>query len=304
MPTKTPGRKPAVILMLAIVTLTLLVAGARASDRMPLHAGSAGPRVAAVQWLVSGHRPNVFTKIKPTLKHYTKGIYGARTKAAVKAYKYRAGWPLKGQCGAINRTLVTDTAGRLFFDILTGKAKRPACWISLAGSRVKAVEPGASVWALKAKTYGLRLLGLNIHEVPDGSNRGAAISYSAFGVPALQSATGAYVAAWCVSTWQTILKAIGYGTFANDTAGVYQAVDFYAAVNLVFAKPKVGSLVAFVDYDRFGHRIPGTGHMGFVIRVMAAGFVSLEGNASNRFLERFHPLGDRGSVFIRLPRLA
>jgi hypothetical protein len=120
----------------------------------------------------------------------------------------------------------------------------------------------------------------------------------------LQSATGAYGQAWCVSTQQTVLKTIGYGTFANATAGVYAAVDYYAARNLVFAKPKVGSLVAFVDYNRYGHRIPGTGHMGFVVKVAASGFVSMEGNASNRFLERFHPLGDRGSVFIRLPGLA
>lgn len=266
-------------------------------DQLPLRAGSAGPRVAALQWLLAGHRPNVFTKVKPTLRQggYTKGVLGARTKHAIVAYKWRLGYPAE---------LVKPVAGPYFFRLLKGEATRPPAWIANAARRVKAVEPGASAWALKAKAYELRLLELDIHEIPDGSNRGPAISYGAHGVPALQSATGAYGLAWCVSTQQTVFKAIGYGTFADATAGVYYAVDFYAARNLVFAKPKVGSLVAFVDYDTHGRRIPGTGHMGYVVKIAASGFVSIEGNASNRLLERFHPFGDRGAVFIRLPGVA
>lgn len=96
----------------------------------------------------------------------------------------------------------------------------------------------------------------------------------------------------------------GFGHFADDTASVYYAVDYYAARNMLHAKPKVGALVAFIEYDRYGHRISGTGHMGFVVKITASGFVSTEGNANNRVLERYHALGERPEAFIYLPGVA
>ena len=52
--------------LLAVLAALLLCGPASAGrhDALPLHQGSAGPRVAALQWLLAGHRPNVFTKVK------------------------------------------------------------------------------------------------------------------------------------------------------------------------------------------------------------------------------------------------
>jgi hypothetical protein len=259
-----------------------------------------------LQWLLGGHKPNVFTEIKPTFKWAPNGSYGARTKAAVTAYKYRLGYPRKGQCGA-RTDLVNDTVGPQFFAILEGKLKRPPCWIALVSGRLKAIaaeQPTTVAAAVKTLEQGW----LGITESPVGSNGGPCISSSCIwrGLPliALQSSTGAYHAAWCVSTQQTAFQLVGYGHFANGTASVYYAVDFYAARNLLFAKPKVGALVAFIDYDSRGNRIPGTGHMGFVVKVEANSFSYIAGNDSNGVREHTIPDGWRPYVFIRLPRVA
>jgi hypothetical protein len=279
------------------------------NDRLPLHAGSGGPLVAKAQYLIRAPRPrqNPFTQIKGTFHHQPNGLFGARTKSAVVAYKYRFGFPHKGQCGA-PVDLVIPTVGQHFFDLLNRHATRPACWVQLAASRLKAVIPGPSAIAIRAKFYELDLLNAGVHEIPNGSNRGPAISHSAtlkgHGFPAIQSATGAYGAAWCVSTQQAVFKAIGYGTFADGTAGVYYAVDYAAARNWLSAKAKVGELVAFITYDRYGHRVSGTGHMGFVSKVEASSFTYIAGNDNNAVSEHTIPYGSRPYAFIALPNVA
>jgi hypothetical protein len=279
------------------------------NDRLPLHAGSGGPLVAKAQYLIRAPRPrqNPFTLIKGTFHHQPNGLFGARTKSAVVAYKYRFGFPHKGQCGA-PVDLVIPTVGQHFFDLLDRHATRPACWVALAASRLKAIVPGPSLLAVKAKNYELELLAANIHEIPDGANRGPAISYTAtlhgHTIRALQSSTGAYGQAWCVSTQQAVMKAIGYGTFANATAGVYYTVDYYAARNQLVAKARVGELVAFITYDRYGHRVTGTGHLGFVMAVQASTFTYAAGNDGNAFREHTIPMGSRPYAFIALRGLA
>lgn len=292
--------------ILAVFALALFNApahAAKSNDGWDLHPGSSGPRVEALQWLESGHKPYVFSQVKPTFRWPTNGVFGARTKSATIALKYRIGYPGAHQCGSKGNLVVAST-GPQFFAILEGKQTRPACWVALAASRLKAINTGPTALALKVKAYEVHLVELNIHEVPDGSNRGPAISYPALGVPALQSATGQYGAAWCVSTQQTVLKTLGYGTFALDTAGVYSAVDYEARLNRLSAKPKIGALVAFIDYNSAGQRITGTGHMGFVVAVQASSFTYIAGNDSNAVREHTIPDGSRSYAFIYLPKLA
>src|SRR4051812_20706141 len=116
------GLRPALIL--AVLAAALFVPGhaaaAGCNDNWPIHAGSCGPRVADLQWLLGGHRPNVFTEVKQTFKWKPNGAFGARTKSAVTAYKYRIGYPRKGQCGA-KSDMVVPAAGAQFFAILEGK---------------------------------------------------------------------------------------------------------------------------------------------------------------------------------------
>jgi hypothetical protein len=264
------------------VTASLLCPPAAVSatrnDPYPLHAHSQGQHVKDLQWLLGGHKPNVFTKVKPTFKFKPNGSYGARTKAAVKAYRYRLGAPM---------SQLDNPVGLHFIYLLEGKAHRPPSWIANASHRVKAVEPGATAAALKIRAYETSQLG--VHEVPLGSNWGPTVRL-------YQTATGAFHAAWCVSFQQYASLISGFGTFADRTASVYYELDYYAARNRVFAKPKVGALVAFVTY-RYGRRVAGTGHTGFVAKVTASGFVSIEGNQANGVHEIFHPWQDTGRTW-------
>lgn len=251
-----------------------------------LHAGSHGQRVKDLQWLLGGHDPNVFTSLKPTFHWKPNGSFGTRTADAVKQYKWKLGYPGK---------LVKPIAGPYFFALLTGKAKRPIRWVALAAHRLSVVAAGPTAIALRIRALELSQLGTT--EVPLGSNRGPQVTI-------YQRATGAYGLAWCVSFQQWAFLTGGYGTFAYGTASVYYAVDWAQPRGLLRARPKVGALVAFVDYDSAGHRIPGTGHMGYVVKVTTRGFVYVAGNDGNAVREHFLDNADRSHVFIYLPGLA
>jgi hypothetical protein len=250
-----------------------------------LHAGSHGQRVKDLQWLLAGHAPNTFSSIKPTFHWKPNGSFGPRTAAAVKQYKWKLGYPGK---------LVRPIAGPYFFELLTGKAHRPIRWVALAAHRLSIVAHQPTAIALRIKALEVSQLG--VAEVPLGSNRGPQVAI-------YQRATGAYGLAWCVSFQQWSFLTGGYGTFAYDTASVYYAVDWAQPRGLLRAQPKVGAIVAFIDYDSAGHRIPGTGHMGYVVKTTASGFVYVAGNDGNAVREHFLPNGTRSHVFIYLPGL-
>lgn len=257
---------------------------------LTLQLGSHGPRVAALQWLLGGHPPNVFTAVKGSFPWKPTGIFGPRTAAALYAYKYRLGYP------AAENSKRRPIAGPRLFALLEGKTRRPAYWVALAAKRLRAIEAAQPTkLALAIDRYETSQLGVS--EQPPGSNDGPQVRV-------YQADTGAYGAAWCLSFQQHSFRVGGYGHFANDTASVYYAVDFFAARNLLHAKPRVGALVLFVDYNRWGRRIPGTGHAGYVVKVGAGWYVSIEGNQANGVHEIFHRLGDRGNVFAYIPRVA
>ncbi len=284
-------RIPLVLLAALVVVLAAAFGQARAAprpDAYPLHHGSHGPRVKALQWLLAGHKPGVFTKVAPTFKAKPNGLEGDRTDSALYAYKYRLGWP------ASANSKTHPVAGQTFFAIVEGKQKRPPAWVANAAARVQAVVPGVTKLAAATKSYEQTQLGVS--EQPPGSNQGPTVRL-------YQSSTGAYGLAWCVSFQQWSLGHVGYGHFAGDTASVYTAVDYAAARNWLQAKPKVGALVAFIDYDSHGRRIAGTGHMGYVVKVEASSFTYIAGNDANRVNEHTIPDGSRSYAFIYLPGL-
>jgi hypothetical protein len=288
-------RRLRILLVLAAAIAALLtIAPAPSSaagrhDNYPLHAGSSGQRISDLQWLLAGHRPNAFTKVKPTFNHRPNGWYGARTKSAVKAYKFRVGYPAKGQCGA-KKSAVTDTAGRYFIELLEGHVQRPICWVAVAQHRLQIVEPGVTPLALKIKAWEISQLGN--HET--SWNCGPTIN-----------GYFTYLHLPCGLAWCEIFQANAFGRsgylpipFALGAAspyGVISTEQWARALGYLNAKVRVGSLVAFLDDG---------GHIGFVIRVTAAGYVTIEGNAGDAVREVWHAWNDRLRVFIDLPGVA
>ncbi len=253
-----------------------------------LRVGSHGKRVKDLQWLLANHKPNVFngTKIKGTFKGNPNGSLGDKTGKAIVAYKWELGYPTR---------MLKPIAGPYLFELLLGKAQRPIAWVALASKRRTAPVPGPTPMALRIRAREISQLGVG--EIPYGSNIGPQV------VP-YQRVTGAVGAAWCVSFQQAMFLWSGAGTFANDTASVYYAVDWARDRGLLRSTPKVGALVAFIDYDRYGHRISGTGHMGFVVRSGSGWFVYVAGNDGNAVREHFLRNNARAHVFIYLKGIA
>lgn len=297
-------------LVVALVALSTLpgVAGAAAPvrhDHFPLHPGtktvkaSAGPRVSGLQWELGGHKPNVYTKIKPTFKRKPNGWFGAATKAAVLAYKYRLGYPKAGECG-VKKTYLLPSVTRQFFDILEGKQRLSVCWVGLAAKRVAAVVPGASKVAIAIKTLELSQLGTT--ESPRGSNRGPRISYTSQGFGPYQGATGAYGLAWCASfqQWAFMHRAPG-GRFANNSAYTPYIAQWAQSHGFLNAKAKVGEMAIYLTH---GGILVDAFHTGFVSKVTASGYVAIEGNSSNAVREVFRPFGVTPVVFVAVPGVA
>lgn len=282
--------KLAIFVTSIIVALTLI---GHASAARTLHRGSRGPDVKGLQWMLGGHRPSVYTKIA-TYKNEPNGLYGQRTARAVYAMKFRLGWPRKYQCvtyRAVNApkvivrrrnvNMVNGVAGTMFQAILRGDRARPACWIAVAAARVAEPLPG-ELRPCQIEMRNTAISQIGVQEHPYGSNRGLTVGN-------YQSITGAYGAAWCVSFAQWVTVKVLHRTLADRTAGVFYAVGWAQRNGVARARPQVGVWVAFME---------GQGHMGIVVKVLGSGIVTVEGNASNQVLERYHPFGSRRMIFI------
>lgn len=112
-----------------------------------------------------------------------------------------------------------------------------------------------------------------IHEVPPHENRGP-VQKHGVGVNVIQSATGAYGLAWCVSTVQWIWLHVLNSTWAGKTAGVYQLLHYAEAHGAVIPHPLPGCAVCYLI---------GAGHAGTVVKVYPDGtFDAIEGNHADR----------------------
>lgn len=294
-------RRPALLLALAAALTGAATTAAaphptaKRTDAYPLHhtttikTSSRGPRVAELQWLIRNPRPkqNPWTKIKGTLNphSYTKGIYDHPTAAAAVQWKYRVGYPARGQCGSKSDEWRQTKVTAWFMHLLNTGKGRPACWVAVASKRVQTAEGGFTTLGLKIKAVELSQLG--VAESPPGSNYGPQIAR-------YQSVTGAYREAWCASFEQWSFLHGGYGTFANRSAYVPYIIGWANARGYLNAKAKPGALVAYYGNES---------HIGLVARVTAAGFVDISGNYDNRVAEVFHRWGQSLQYFIWLPHV-
>jgi hypothetical protein len=303
----SPAPRVARIAIASAATST--AATAKCNQNWPLHPGtrtvrgSCGKRVKDLQWELGGHKPYAMHQAKPTFKAKPNGLYGARTKAAVLAMKFRLGYPKAGQCG-FKRTLLVPTVTPWFLKLLRNEVKRSTCWIGLAAARVeRAIRTGVTVNARFVQTLELSQLGTE--EDPPRSNRGYRISYGGFGGP-YQGSTGAFGQAWCASFQTWALKLLlhhGFGS-AND-AYVPTIAEYARARGWLSAKPKFGSFVVFLSAN---YSLVNAFHIGFVVRVTASGIQTIEGNATDAYgggvHEIWRPFASNRMVYVNVPGLA
>lgn len=189
-------------------------ASAARHDTYPLHPGSAGPRVCALQWLLGGHRPSVWRSPKGTTFHAKPNcIYGPRTDKAVRVAKYRFGWPLSETKPGKTR------ASRYFVSFLMGKVKRPAAFIGRDAARahpaVLAPLPGYPL-ARKATICGVP--GVGTHSFTAEPNNWQSDRALDLCVPA-----GTYVLAVKAGT---ICSSCGFGPFGVDASSRFAGSRF------------------------------------------------------------------------------
>lgn len=288
--------RPLLLLAIALTFLASLALPQLAHPQTPpaapavLQAGDSGPRVAALQWLLTGGRPSVYSGVRTLPRAGVDGVFGPATASAVVAMKRRLGFP--------DRALL-PIAGRDLLDILTGKRGRPIGYITRATKRLaedEQIAADAASTACAKRAIEIARGELGVHEIPDGSNDSPRIRV-------YQAVTGAFRAPWCASfsMWVMQQARIGFpktawsGAIADNSAGVFHIVDWARGHGWLMAIPKPAYLVAFTDR---------LGHIGIVERVDQTGFLSLEGNSGNAVRERWHPFGARPAVFIRVPGCA
>jgi hypothetical protein len=293
------------LVLLALVTATTAAArthhrthqshraaAIRRTDAWPLHHGttlrtsSRGPRVAALQYLIRAPRPkqNVFTRVKGTLKRgtYTSGLYSKSTALAVVKYKYRLGYPAKGQCrGAAPKNMVWDnaTVGPYFIALLRGHRNRPACWVALAAKRAKLVRLGATPIALRLKSFELGQAGTY--------SGWRYLSY--FGLP---------YEPWCAIFQGYSMRHVGLALFgAQNPWYVPSIIDWGRYHGFLTAEARIGEWVLY-----YGD----ISHIGYVIGVDArtGGYETVEGNYAGAVRVVQHSRWDHLHFFLRLPWVA
>jgi uncharacterized protein (TIGR02594 family) len=123
---------------------------------------------------------------------------------------------------------------------------------------------------------------LGTRESPNGSNDGPRVHQ-------YQSATGAYRAAWCASFVQFVLREVGIGPIANDTAGAYYMGDYARSHGWTRPTPAPGCVVVYHI---------GQGHVGIVEKPSAPGtFFAIEGNENNGVNRVLRRMGEVYCIF-------
>lgn len=252
-----------------------------------LHPYSRGKDVAALQWLLSGHKPYALTKVKPTLKGYDRGISGSpksRTWQAVRAMKFRLGYPGRGQCTAKNirprgAHWYENTVGPYFFALLLGHKQRPACWVALSAKRIAAAEAGASPMALKLKAFELTKVGI--------AEPNAYYIFNAyFHLPA---------EAWCAIFQGYSMVHVGLSLLAPTNPWYVPNIITWGRYHgYLRATAKVGEMVLY-----YGD----ISHIGYVINVWpkTGVYETVEGNWNNRVAVVVHSPSDHLHYFLHVP---
>ena len=248
---------------------------------------SRGPRVAELQYLLRDPRPpqNVFTKVKGTLKPrtFTVGLDDHPTAAATVAYKFRIGYPARGQCGKRTNTWRSTQVGPYFIGLLRGAKQRPACWVAVAAKRIAAAVPGATPLALHLKSLELSQVGVS---EPLAYYRYNYYFHLAYGLP------------WCAIFQNYALEHVGHSRLgASNPFYVPSIIDWGRAHGYLSARAKVGEFVLY-----YGD----ISHTGYVIAVdPKTGFYwTVEGNWANRVAQVNHSPYDHLHYFLAVPGIA
>lgn len=168
-------------------------------DMYPLHPGSAGPRVCALQWLLGGHKPSVWRSPKYIFYHYKPTCWWskkklAHTTVALRKMKYALGWP--------DYALVKPKADRFFIDVLQGKIRRPKTFVERAvkRSQIPEIRPYAFGAPLSRKPTICGVPGVGTHSYlsyPNNWQSDRAVDLCvAYGTPVLAVANG-YICTFC-----------------------------------------------------------------------------------------------------------
>jgi len=253
----------------------------------PLTLGSRGPDVAALQWLLSGHKPYAFTSIKPYLTTYDKGVSGgadSRTWKAVRAMKFRLGYPGKNQCTA--KTIVpagvhwfSNTVGPYFFSLLLGHKQRPACWVALSAKRIQQALEGASPKAIELKKYELTKVGI-------AEPQAYSIFNAYFHLPP---------EAWCAIFQGYSMVHVNLPLLAAQNPWYVPDIITWGRYNgKLRAAAKIGEMVLY-----YGD----ISHIGYVINTdpKTGGYTTVEGNWNNRVAVVQHPAFDHLHYFLAVP---
>ena len=280
-----------IVLALALVGFDVHAAlGATPKRQTTFHVGQSSPVICGVKWMISGpkgHRPNVYT-VKGTytrpLKPYCNYL-GKAAGAAVRAYKYRLGYPTR---------LLKPVVGPYFLDLLHGRKHRPLLWVALAQKRAKAIQPGPTKLALKIIAFEGRQVGT--HE--QGTNTGYVKGPGGYSVDDIEGYFHLRGLEWCAIFQRfSFVKngsdfARGYNPYYVPDIGRWAQAHGYLS-----ARARVGSLVAFLGSSNV---LDGR-HIGMVVRIVHSGYYTIEGNSSNAVTRHYYDFGSALRVFINVP---
>lgn len=234
---------------------------------------------------------NAFKKVKGTYdrKHGMGGWWNPELTTAVIAYKYRIGYPARGQCKS-TLNWRSPEVGPYFIALLRGKKNRPYCWVALAQHRLKlaaAAEPTPGSLRLTAWEFSQ----VGVYET----------SYNAGPVvDRYQRYFGFYRQPWCAIFQNYGLLHVGLPRIGAPNPFYVPSVAVWAQhYGYLNAKARRGSFVIYLK-DNY---LVDSYHIGYVVRVTASGYWSIEGNYANGVRERYTPFGNRLRMFVYLPYL-
>lgn len=274
-------------LALAVVSVALVApslttaATPKPKAGWPVTVGERGKRVCNVLYLLHGYRPSRFRSpwfrvLKgPVPKRATRCVYRKKDAKATRKLKLLIGYRATQLDGSFGRKLRTI--------LVTGRQP--------SGYRVRATrriikEKAALAAARREAHWADRLVKVAF------SDLGCCAESNNIDGPRLrliQSSTGAYGAAWCMSAQQSWRIRSGMNTIATRSAHVFTVIGWAKRHGLISRIPRRGYMAAYTS---------GEGHIELVYRVTATHFYTIGGNTSGNVTTRYYRHGSRAVVFI------
>jgi hypothetical protein len=301
--------------LLLILAATGHAAVKHPTDAWPLHHGttaaksSRGPRVAELQYLLRAPRPkaNAWTHIAGTLKpcdkgrhgSCTKGIYDLPTAKGVIAWKFRAGYPARGQCGSkVDEWRQTKITSWFIHLVRTGKG-RSYCWAAFAAKRIAAAENQETAVAKRLADFEFAQIRSGRY-IETGYNRGP-------GVDELERYFGLLGEPWCAIEQNYALRHIGQALLPALPNNPFFVPNIIAAGAAHLRHSSLQSIARPGEWVLYYHDIS---HIGYVVSVdlehgKPTGYYwTIEGNWNDRLAEVHHSPYDHLHYFFAVRGIA